>query len=84
MQRALFAASEARLRERTVDVATVSEALEAAQNGFARLPWAAVGEAGERELKTEAITVRCLQRPDGSIPDCDTEEGLIAIVARSY
>jgi prolyl-tRNA synthetase len=43
-----------------------------------------VGPDGEAELKTDAITVRCLQRADGSMPDADTEKNLVCIVAKSY
>ena len=51
---------------RTVDVATVDEAVEAGQTGFARIPWALVGDEGEdRAGRRTAITVRCLQRADG-------------------
>jgi prolyl-tRNA synthetase len=28
--------------------------------------------------------VRCLQRPDGSVPESDTESDLVAYVGRSY
>ena len=38
----------------------------------------------EDEANGKAITVRCLIRPDGSMPDSDTEPHLIAILARSY
>ncbi len=37
-----------------------------------------------RELKVQAITVRCLQRRDGSMPLNDTEDDLVCIVAKSY
>jgi prolyl-tRNA synthetase len=30
------------------------------------------------------VSVRCLFRPDGSLPDSDAETDLIAVVARSY
>jgi len=62
----------------------VPEAIEACTQGWARLPWAAVGEAGEDELAQSAITVRCLTCEDGSPPDSDTERGLVAYVGRSY
>ena len=52
--------------------------------GFARLPWAAVGGAGEAELAQSGITVRCLQRADGTLPRADDEADLVALVARSY
>ena len=70
--------------ERTRDVVSVDEALEAAQDGFARLAWDLVGEAGEARLKTDAVTVRCLQRADGSMPERDDEADLICIVSKSY
>jgi prolyl-tRNA synthetase len=69
---------------RTADVATVPEAVEACAQGWARVPWWKVGEAGEDELAQSAITVRCLTRADGSVPDSDTESDLVAYVARSY
>ncbi len=68
----------------TTDVTSIAEAMEVAQTGFARLPGDLVGAEGERELKTQAMTVRCLQRADGSIPDSDTEVGLVCFVAKSY
>jgi prolyl-tRNA synthetase len=68
----------------TADVANVSEAVEACTQGWARVPWSVVGEAGEDELAQSAITVRCLTRADGSVPDSDDEPDLIAYVARSY
>jgi prolyl-tRNA synthetase len=69
---------------RTSDVSSLEEAIVAAQNGFARLNWDLVGDCGEARLKAEAMTVRCLQRADGSIPADELEEGLVAIIARSY
>ena len=61
------------MHDATHDVTSLDEAPEAAQSGFARLSWSAVGEAGEAELKTEAVTVRCLERRDGTIPVSDDE-----------
>ena len=84
MQRAMYEGATQRLHDATIDVATVDEALEAAQSSFARLSWSAVGEAGEAKLKTEAVTVRCLQRRDGTIPLSDDEPDLVCIVAKSY
>lgn len=74
------AARDARIE----DVSTVADAVEACAQGWARLPWSAVGEAGEPELAQSAVTVRCLTRADGSVPDSDTEPDLVAYVARSY
>jgi prolyl-tRNA synthetase len=83
-QRAMLDDARAARDARTTDVDTVPEAVEACARGWARLPWTAVGEAGEDELAQSAITVRCLTRADGSLPDSDTERGLVAYVARSY
>jgi prolyl-tRNA synthetase len=69
---------------RTTAVATVDEAVEAAATGWATLPYDAVGEEGEDRLAQSAITVRCLQRADGTLPVEDNERGLTAFVARSY
>jgi prolyl-tRNA synthetase len=38
----------------------------------------------EAEPARNAVTVRCLQRPDGSLPEADDEDDLVALVARSY
>ncbi|MET0423701.1 MAG: His/Gly/Thr/Pro-type tRNA ligase C-terminal domain-containing protein, partial [Actinoplanes sp.] len=70
--------------DNTVDVKTLGDAIEAAQTGWARVPWSEVGEPGEAEANGKAITVRCLTRPDGTMPDSDDEPGLIAYLARSY
>src|SRR5579863_904783 len=84
IQRAMFNGATARLAEATRDVDTIAEAVEAAESGFARLDWDKVGESGEAQLKVQAITVRCLQRRDGSMPQNDTEDDLVCIVAKSY
>ena len=34
--------------------------------------------------RQDAITVRCLQRGDGSMPASDAEAGLVCIVSKSY
>ncbi|MBM2617601.1 proline--tRNA ligase [Actinoplanes sp. LDG1-06] len=68
----------------TVEVKTLDEAIEAAQTGWARVPWSAVGEEGEKTANGKAVTVRCLTRPDGGMPDSDEEPGLVAYLARSY
>jgi prolyl-tRNA synthetase len=70
--------------ENTVDVKSLGDAIEAAQTGWARVPWSAVGVDGEAEANGKAITVRCLFREDGSMPDSGDEPGLVAILARSY
>lgn len=69
---------------RTVEVTDIEEAREAAMLGFVRIPWDLVGDGGENALAKSAITVRCLQRVDGSVPASDAEADLIAVLARSY
>ncbi|MCU1373056.1 MAG: prolyl-tRNA synthetase [Actinomycetia bacterium] len=83
-QAGLFAEALARREANTADVTTVEEAIEAARTGFARIPYASLGEEGENRLATDAVTVRCLQRPDGSVPDAEDEPDLVAWVGRSY
>ena len=84
IQDGLLVTALARREAKTEDVATLDEAMEAGGTGFARLPWAAVGTEGEAKLNTKTLSVRCLQRADGSIPDSSDEDDLVAIVARSY
>ena len=57
---------------------------EVAASGFARVPWAAVGLEGEQRLNGNGLSVRCLQREDGSLPAPGDESDLVAYVARSY
>jgi prolyl-tRNA synthetase len=84
IQADLLAAATARRDERTVEVSTIDEAREAAQTGFARIPWATLGEAGEEVLAADAVTVRCLQTPEGEVPASEDEPGVVAVVARAY
>ena len=84
VQAALLTSARARRDARTVDVSSVAEAAEAALEGFARIPLAVLGDSGEAELATSAISVRCIQREDGTVPDSDDEPDLVAFVARSY
>ncbi|MEX2100564.1 MAG: proline--tRNA ligase [Acidimicrobiia bacterium] len=73
------------LREsRTVTVTTLDDAREAAATGWARIPWSSVGTEGESELAQSGVTVRCLTRADGALPDSDQEPDLVAYVARAY
>jgi prolyl-tRNA synthetase len=84
MQAALLERATTRRDERTVDVATVGEAVEAGKVGFARIPWDLLRDGGEARLAQDAITVRCLQTADGGLPASEDDPGLIAYVARSY
>jgi prolyl-tRNA synthetase len=83
-QQALYDQALARRVSSTVDVSTVDEAIEAAATGWARLPWSAVGVAGEAQANAVGVTVRCLTRADGSVPDSEDEPELVAYLARAY
>jgi prolyl-tRNA synthetase len=84
IQGELLAEATPRLEKRTAAVETVEEAIEAAADGFARLPWAKVGTEGEDRMRADGVTVRCLRREDGSLPLDDAEPGLFATVGRAY
>lgn len=81
---ALLLEATARRNSRTTSVATVQEAVEAAQTGFAVLPWSSVGVEGEQRMAASAVTVRCLQRGDGALALSADEPDLYAICARAY
>ncbi len=82
---ALLAEATATRDARTLDAASLAEAVEAGAAGFARVPYAALGPDGEDRLGEHALTVRCLQRPDGSLArPGDAEDDLVAVVGRSY
>jgi prolyl-tRNA synthetase len=83
-QQALYDEALARRDSATEDVKTLANAIEAANVGFARVPWSKVGQAGEAKANDVGVTVRCLVRADGTVPDSEDEKGLIAYLARSY
>jgi prolyl-tRNA synthetase len=84
IQAAMLADATAFRDAATSDVADVDEALEAGREGVGRIEWAKLGDAGERRLLTEGVSVRCIQRPDGTVPESEDEPDLQAIVARAY
>jgi prolyl-tRNA synthetase len=69
---------------RTVDASSLDDAADAAQEGFARVPWTVARGEGVARLAERAISVRCLARADGSLPRTEDEDDLVAYVARSY
>ena len=83
-QRALYDQAKVFAAEHTADVKTLKNAIDATAVGWARLPWAKVGTAGETKANEQGVTVRCLVREDGSVPDSENEPGLVAYLARSY
>src|SRR5690606_12957447 len=80
----LLAGALARREAATADVATLDEAAEAAQTGFARVRWGLVRGEGEAALAGKGITVRCLVREDGGLPTSEDDDDLVAVVARAY
>jgi prolyl-tRNA synthetase len=84
VQHDLLARAQSYLVEHTHDVTSVAGAIDAAKDGFARLAWDLVAGEGEREMNDQAVSVRCLQRRDGSMPTSDEEGDLVCLVAKSY
>jgi prolyl-tRNA synthetase len=82
VQRSLSEQARARRDAATTDVAEPSD-IEG--SGLFRIGWDALGrDAGEATLDETGYSVRCLVAADGSIPDADADEGLVAYVARAY
>jgi prolyl-tRNA synthetase len=81
----LLAQATERREQRTADCTTFDEVVEAAKAGWARIGWDALGrDEGEARLAEHTVTVRCLNRPDGSLPAEEDEPDLVAICARAY
>ena len=81
----LLAEAAAAREARTADAASLEDAVEAGKVGFARVRLGALGPDGEDRLAQHALSVRCLQRPDGSLAEPgDPENDLVAVVGRSY
>jgi prolyl-tRNA synthetase len=84
-QRAVLAEATAARDARIVDAQDVAEAADAAADGWGRISWTALREAdGETKLREQGVTVRCLQRPDGTLPDTEDEPDTVAYVAKAY
>jgi prolyl-tRNA synthetase len=84
IQTDVLARATERRDDRTAEVKTIDEAIEAGKVGFAKVPWEVVKDEGQARLAQEAITVRCLQTEDGGLPQGEDAPDLIAYVARSY
>ena len=74
------AAMQARL---IVDVPDIKTAIDAAREGFARLPWRACSGDGEHRLNAAGVSIRCVTTTEG-VPDTLDTEDLVAIAARAY
>jgi prolyl-tRNA synthetase len=84
VQDGLFRAAREFLDAGTADVSSIDEAVDAAQTGFARIPFELVDEAGEDQLAQSAVTIRCVQTADGGVPEDLDAPGLVAVAGRSY
>jgi prolyl-tRNA synthetase len=80
----MYAEAERARDARIADVKTVEDAAEAAGSGWARLPWSELGPEGEAALAERSVTVRCLLRADGSLPETGDEPDVLAYCARAY
>jgi len=83
IQAALHQQALSRREAATVDASDLEETRQAAQKGFARVPWDLIREV-EVDLAKDALTVRCLQQADGGIPGSSADPDLIATVAKAY
>jgi prolyl-tRNA synthetase len=84
IQHDMLADAVSRRDANIADASDLAEAAAASRTGFARLPWRLVRGEGETRLAAEGVTVRCLQRPDGSLSRSEDEDDLVAFVARAY
>jgi prolyl-tRNA synthetase len=83
-QQGLFELAANRMADRTVDVSSPEEAVAACRAGWARMAWSQLGAEGEARLAEHGVSVRCLQTPDGGVPDSEDEPGVVAVLARAY
>ncbi|HET6836281.1 MAG TPA: His/Gly/Thr/Pro-type tRNA ligase C-terminal domain-containing protein, partial [Acidimicrobiales bacterium] len=84
IQRDMLADAVSRRAANIADASDLEEAAAASKSGFARLPWRLVRGEGEARLAADGVSVRCLQRPDGSLPRSENEDDLVAFVGRAY
>ena len=96
-QQAMLANAVLRRERATSEASTLDQAIAAAQKGFAVLPASLLASGGEERLNSAGVSVRCLRRSDGSLPDAEVPEGaddlegaggadgkLVAIAAKAY
>jgi prolyl-tRNA synthetase len=81
----LLAEAKVRREQATAEVETLDDAIAAGREGWAKVPWDVAREANNSPGGIgEGVTVRCLQRADGSLPDSEDEPDLVAYLARAY
>ena len=84
-QAMLLAEAEEFRLEHTTAVGSVDDAIRAADDGFASLPYAVLGDDGETRCNAAGVSVRCLLGPDGGAPHEQTTDGeMVAVVGRAY
>ncbi len=83
-QQELLAQATALRDGKTKSVQTVQAAQEIANEGFARIPWRALGADGEDRLAQDGISVRCLIHDDGTPVDDPADDTVEALLARAY
>ena len=84
IQTGMHDAALAERERRTVECTTLEETAAAAADGFARVPWALLDADALELLGRDALTVRCVQTPDGGLPEHLDDADNVAIVARAY
>jgi prolyl-tRNA synthetase len=85
MQAGLLASATVARDARIAEVSTLDAAAEACADGWAVIPWQTLrADDGEGRLRAQAITVRCLREPDGSLPASEDEPDTLAYVAKAY
>ncbi|HZO79968.1 MAG TPA: proline--tRNA ligase [Solirubrobacteraceae bacterium] len=83
-QRELFEQAIAMRDRRVRRAETLTDAIEIATDGFARIPWRACGPDAEDLMAAEGISVRCLLREDGQPVDDPDDAAVEALLARAY
>jgi prolyl-tRNA synthetase len=84
IQVGLLAEAQERRDRVIIDVTTLAEVSEVAATSCARVPYATVRDAEADGSLGQGVSIRCLQRADGSLPQSTSEAGLVAYVARAY
>jgi prolyl-tRNA synthetase len=85
-QGALLAEATERQASATTRTATLDDAIDVAQKGFAVVPTDAIGVDGEARLNDAGVSVRLLRRLDTGLPIPGEEagDGPEAVVAKAY